>query len=239
VNDVEGKTLLGVSTQSKEFSSVKDAGNVKGARELGKLLAKKALEKKIKEVVFDRAGFLYHGRVKAFAEGAREEGIKVLKRGFMADQQSQFIERIVHVSRVAKVVKGGRRFSFSALVVVGDGRGQVGIGHGKAVEVPDAIRKATDRAKKTMTTVPLMNATIPHEVTGHFGAAVVLLKPASEGTGVIAGGAVRAILESAGVHDILTKSIGTSNPHNVVKATIDALSQLKSREEYERVRKAS
>src|SRR4026207_1672204 len=103
----------------------------------------------------------------------------------MADQQSQFIERIVHVSRVAKVVKGGRRFSFSALVVVGDGRGQVGIGHGKAVEVPDAIRKGTERAKKTMTNVPLMNATIPHEVTGHFGAAVVLLKPASEGTGVI------------------------------------------------------
>jgi len=157
----------------------------------------------------------------------------------MAEQQSQFIERIVHVSRVAKVVKGGRRFSFSALVVVGDGRGQVGVGHGKAVEVPDAIRKATERAKKTMTTVPLMHATIPHEVTGHFGAAVVLLKPASEGTGVIAGGAVRAILESAGVHDILTKSIGTSNPHNVVKATIDALSQLKSREDYERVRKAS
>lgn len=154
-------------------------------------------------------------------------------------EQSQFIERIVHVSRVAKVVKGGRRFSFSALVVVGDGRGQVGIGHGKAVEVPDAIRKATERAKKTMTSVPLMNSTIPHEVTGHFGAAVVLLKPASEGTGVIAGGAVRAILESAGVHDILTKSIGTSNPHNVVKATIDALAQLKSREDYERVRKAS
>jgi small subunit ribosomal protein S5 len=157
----------------------------------------------------------------------------------MAEQQSQFIERIVHVSRVAKVVKGGRRFSFSALVVVGDGRGQVGIGHGKAVEVPDAIRKATERAKKTMTTVPLTNATIPHEVTGHFGAAVVLLKPASEGTGVIAGGAVRAILESAGVHDILTKSIGTSNPHNVVKATINALEQLKSREDYERVRKAN
>lgn len=157
----------------------------------------------------------------------------------MADTQSQFIERIVHVSRVAKVVKGGRRFSFSALVVVGDGKGQVGIGHGKAVEVPDAIRKATERAKKIMASVPLLNATIPHEVTGRFGAATVLLKPASEGTGVIAGGAVRAILESAGVHDILTKSIGTSNPHNVLKATMDALGQLKSREEYERIRKAN
>lgn len=157
----------------------------------------------------------------------------------MADTQSQFIERIVHVSRVAKVVKGGRRFSFSALVVVGDGKGQVGIGHGKAVEVPDAIRKATERAKKIMAFVPLLNATIPHEVTGRFGAATVLLKPASEGTGVIAGGAVRAILESAGVHDILTKSIGTSNPHNVLKATMNALSQLKNREEYERIRKGN
>lgn len=157
----------------------------------------------------------------------------------MAESQSQFIERIVHVARVAKVVKGGRRFSFSALVVVGDGKGQVGVGHGKAVEVPDAIRKATERAKKTMAFVPLREATIPHEVTGHFGAAVVLLKPASEGTGVIAGGAVRAILESAGVHDILTKSIGTTNPHNVLKATMNALSQLKSREDYEHARKVS
>lgn len=157
----------------------------------------------------------------------------------MLETQSQFVERIVHVSRVAKVVKGGRRFSFSALVVVGDGKGQVGIGHGKAVEVPDAIRKATERAKKTMATVPLLSATIPHEVTGNFGAATVLLKPASEGTGVIAGGAVRAILESAGVHDILTKSIGTSNPHNVAKATLNALAQLKSREDYQRMRKVS
>lgn len=157
----------------------------------------------------------------------------------MASQDSQFIERIVHVSRVAKVVKGGRRFSFSALVVVGDGKGQVGIGHGKAVEVPDAIRKATDRAKKTMMTVPLKNTTIPHEVTGNFGAAMVLMKPASDGTGVIAGGAVRAILESAGIHNILTKSIGTNNPHNILKATLDGLSQLMSREAYDRQRKSA
>lgn len=157
----------------------------------------------------------------------------------MADTDSQFIERIVQISRVAKVVKGGRRFSFSALVVVGDGKGQVGIGHGKAVEVPDAIRKATDRARKTMATVALLGSTIPHEVTGNYGAAQVLLKPASDGTGVIAGGSVRAILEASGIHNILTKSIGTNNPHNVLKATMDALSQLKSREEYERIRKVS
>lgn len=156
----------------------------------------------------------------------------------MTENQSQFSERIVHVSRVAKVVKGGRRFSFSALVVVGNGSGQVGIGLGKAAEVPDAIRKGTENGRKKMIDVPIINSSIPHEVTGHYGAAVVLLKPASEGTGVIAGGPVRAVVESAGIHNILTKSLGTSNPHNVVKATIDALKQLKSREEYERLRKA-
>ncbi len=156
----------------------------------------------------------------------------------MIETQSQFIERVVHVARVAKVVKGGRRFSFSALVVVGDGKGRVGVGHGKAVEVPSAIRKAGDRAKKEMMQVPMTGATIPHEVTGHFGAATVLLKPASEGTGVIAGGAVRAMMESVGIHNILTKSIGTSNPHNVVKATVDALSQLINRDDYERLRRA-
>ena len=157
----------------------------------------------------------------------------------MQESKSGLIERVVHVARVAKVVKGGRRFSFSALVVVGDGKGQVGIGHGKAVEVPNAIRKATERAQKTMMKVPLKGTTIPHEVMGHFGAANVLLKPAVDGTGVIAGGAVRAIVESAGIHNILTKSLGTSNPHNVLKATMDGLSQLRNHEDYERMRKAS
>lgn len=157
----------------------------------------------------------------------------------MADNQSQFQERIVNISRVAKVVKGGRRFSFSALVVVGDGQGQVGAGLGKAKEVPDAIRKATEQARKETLQIPLINGTIPHEVMGHFGAGMVLLKPASEGTGVIAGGAVRAIVESAGIHNILTKCLGTSNPHNVVKATLNGLRQLRSREDYERIRKAS
>lgn len=151
-------------------------------------------------------------------------------------QKSEMIERVVHISRVAKVVKGGKRFSFSALVVVGDGNGRVGFGLGKAKEVPQAIRKATDYAKREMIRVPVQGETIPHEVFGRFGAGKVVMRPASLGTGVIAGGPVRAVVEAAGIRNILTKSLGSNNPNNVIRATMDGLSQLISPEMKQRMR---
>ena len=146
--------------------------------------------------------------------------------------ESELIEKVVYINRVAKVVKGGRRFSFGAIVVVGDGKGNVGMAHGKANEVPEAISKGTERAKRLMTKVTVVDGTLPHEVIGRYGASTVYLRPAGKGTGVIAGGAVRAVREACGVENVLSKSIGSSNPHNLVRATLDGLSKLQSRERY-------
>ena len=238
IDDVAGVTLAQASTVEKDFAGY--GGNVEAAKAVGKTLAERAKAKGIEECVFDRGGQTNSHTSPGnppglFHDLSCNEGGKY----FMAKidvSSMELEERVVTINRVSKTVKGGRIFKFSALVVVGDGNGLVGFGVGKSGEVPDAIRKGIEDAKKNVIKVALRGTTIPHEITGKFGAGEVLLMPAPKGTGVIAGGPVRAVVETVGIGDIRTKAIRSNNPYNVVRATINGLSQLRTAEEVAAIR---
>ena len=226
INDLTGTTLASASSLGLEKMPKKEQ-----AAKVGELVAANAIAAGVSAVVFDRNGYLYHGRVKELADAARNGGLQFLTIMAMNKVKNyndvDLKDRLVAINRVTKVTKGGRTFTFAAIVVVGDGKGVIGYGLGKAGEVTAAIAKGVEAAKKNLVKVPVLKGTIPHEVEARFGGAQVFMRPAAAGTGLVAGGAMRAVLDSVGVKDILAKSKGSSNPHNLVKATIEGLSQLR------------
>ena len=226
INDLTGTTLASASSLGLEKMPKQEQ-----AAKVGELVAEKAKAAGVESVVFDRNGYLYHGRVKELADGARKGGLKfstiMAMNKVKVNNDVELKDRLVAINRVTKVTKGGRTFTFAAIVVVGDGNGVIGYGLGKAGEVTAAIAKGTEAAKKNLVKVPVLKGTVPHEVEVAFGGAKVLLKPAAAGTGLKAGGAMRAVLESVGVKDVIAKSKGSSNAHNLVKATIAALAQMR------------
>ncbi|KAK0363273.1 hypothetical protein LTR94_015863 [Friedmanniomyces endolithicus] len=224
IDDAQGVTVVAAS--SLEGGRGSKGSDIAAATAIGKLIAERAIEKGVKDVVFDRGEYIYHGRMAQQPQrGGGDRNRRDRNAPAAAEApESDIIEKLVHINRVAATVKGGRRFSFAALMVVGDGKGRVGFGHGKAREVPEAIRKATEEAKKTMIRVPLReNRTLHHDGNGRWGAGKIMMRAAPPGTGVIAGGPMRAVLETLGVQDVVGKSTGSSNPYNMIRATFEAL----------------
>ena len=208
IDDNNNKTIVSASSKEKEMKTNK-VNKTKMSEAIGEILAKRANEKKISKVYFDRGGHKFHGRIKALADSLRD---------------SEFLEKLVAINRITKVVKGGRRFGFAALVVVGNQKGSIGIGKGKSKQVPDAIKKATELAKRNMFQIPLKDGrTLHHDIFSKSGSGKILMRSAPTGTGIIAGGAMRSVCEVLGIQDVVAKSLGSANPHNVLKALMQGL----------------